>query len=582
MAEGQGRSSGQGVKLLYIRDYLHKYTNKEHPKSAKEISAYLASKGIKADRKTIYNDILRLQTDFQEPIAYNPVKWGYYISEPTFSLYELQVLLESVRAADFLSSKEVSSISKKITGLTNIYDQKELTAVPSIDDTSARPVDSELEKVVIIQRAIQENKKISFRRFTYYPTDSNRANHGKMYIKSYAGNEVHIVSPKKVVQCYGRRALVCFCDDDRMELDEDNVYFLEGIEDIVILPSERNCVDISKPKEGNRMPLFEYARDRFLEEGFLDGMLGCEEEFNDKSEEKYDWIRDMLIANDEEWLYFFFKHRLTDTITLSFNKEDAACILKEFGHDLVLVPAAREQCTVSLRIPITRHFFDWLFSMRDRVRIVKPFEARELYKKYVGNVLKQYEYWDISHPELIMKFVQMLQERNEDNEDVLKQLQQFEFSKIEGGDIVDLLFQVKNELNVSMEEAIEHLKLCRPGRPNEDMEEFQNQLDIISDLYLEQPEAEDEAETGEYLTAVEFLDGLPVVPGFGVEEYLKELFGSQGISSEDILEQLGQELGVSTEEALEQLRKAYETAEKEGTPLRLFKGEPKLNDPPES
>lgn len=34
MAEGQGCSSNQGVRLLYIRDYLHKYTNKEHPKSA--------------------------------------------------------------------------------------------------------------------------------------------------------------------------------------------------------------------------------------------------------------------------------------------------------------------------------------------------------------------------------------------------------------------------------------------------------------------------------------------------------------------------------------------------------------------
>ena len=570
MAEGQGRSSGQGVKLLYIRDYLHKHTNKAHPKSAREISEYLATKGIKADRKTIYNDILRLQMDFQEPIAYNPMKWGYYISEPTFSLYELQVLLESVQAADFLSAKEVTTISKKIAGLTNVYDQKELAAIPSFDDASARPVVSELEKVAIIQQAIQENKKISFRRFTYQPTDSNRANHGKMYINSYAGNEVHIVSPKKLLHTYGRRVLVCFSDDERMESDDDFVYFLEEIEDIIILPSDRNCIDIPISKVGNYMPLFEYATEKFLSDGFLDGMIGCEEEFSDKSEEKYDWIRDMLIANDEEWLYFFFKHRLTDRITLLFNKEDAACILKEFGHDLVLVPAAREQCTVSLRIPITRHFFDWLFSMRERVRIVKPFEAKELYKKYVENILKQYEYWDMSHPELIMKFVQMLRERNKDNEDVLKKLQQFELFKIEESDIVDLLLHVKNNLNISMEEALEYLKLCRPAKPDEDMEEFQNQLDVISDLYLEQPEAKDEAETDEGLTAAEFLDGLPVVPGLSVEECLKELFDNQGISSEDILEQLGQELGVSTEAALEQLRKAYETAEKEDKPLRLL------------
>ena len=566
MAEGQGRSSGQGVMLLYIRDYLHKHTNKAHPKSAKEISAYLASKGIKADRKTIYNDILRLQTDFQEPIAYNPVKWGYYISEPTFSLYELEVLLESVQAANFLSAKEVTTISKKIAGLTNVYDQKELAAIPSFDDASARPVVSELEKVAIIQQAIQENKKISFRRFTYYPTDSNRANHGKMYIDSYAGNEVHIVSPKKLLTTYGMRALVCFRDDERMESDDDCVYFLEEIESVTILPSERNCIDICKPNEVNRMPLFEYATQRFLSDGFLDGMIGCEEEFGDKSEEKYDWIRDILISNEEEWLYIILKHRITDTITLSFNKEDAAYILKEFGHDLVLVPAAREQCTVTLRIPITRHFFDWLFSMRDKVRVVNPFEVRELYKKYVGNILKQYEYWDMSHPELIMKFVQMLRERNKDNEDVLKQLAEFEFTKYEANNTLDLLFQVMKECNISMEEALEYLKLSVPGRPNDSLEQFKKELDVIADMYREQPEVEE----GEGLTAAEFLDGLPVIPGLSIEAYLEDLFGSHGISPKEIMEQLGQELGVSTEEALEQLRKAYETAAKEDKPLRLL------------
>ena len=29
-----GRSSGQGVKLLYIRDYLYAHATKEHPKNA--------------------------------------------------------------------------------------------------------------------------------------------------------------------------------------------------------------------------------------------------------------------------------------------------------------------------------------------------------------------------------------------------------------------------------------------------------------------------------------------------------------------------------------------------------------------
>ena len=37
-----GRSSGQGVKLLYIRDYLYAHATKEHPQNANRIQAFLA------------------------------------------------------------------------------------------------------------------------------------------------------------------------------------------------------------------------------------------------------------------------------------------------------------------------------------------------------------------------------------------------------------------------------------------------------------------------------------------------------------------------------------------------------------
>ena len=71
-----GRSSGQGVKLLYIRDFLYAHATKEHPQNANRIQEFLASKGIEASTKTIYNDILRLQEDFDVPIEYNKSKWG--------------------------------------------------------------------------------------------------------------------------------------------------------------------------------------------------------------------------------------------------------------------------------------------------------------------------------------------------------------------------------------------------------------------------------------------------------------------------------------------------------------------------
>ena len=76
MAKGQGRSSGQGVKLLVNRDYLRSHTDKSHCKNATEIKKYLASHGIEASEKTIYNDLTLLKYDFKEPIEYSAKNRG--------------------------------------------------------------------------------------------------------------------------------------------------------------------------------------------------------------------------------------------------------------------------------------------------------------------------------------------------------------------------------------------------------------------------------------------------------------------------------------------------------------------------
>ena len=123
-ATRSGRSSNQGVKLLYIRDYLYAHATKEHPKNSNEISKYLASLGIKADRKTIYNDILRLQMDFQEPIEYNPKKWGYYITEPEFDTRDLRILMDCIQYADFITMEESTRLIGKVKEMGSIYDKE--------------------------------------------------------------------------------------------------------------------------------------------------------------------------------------------------------------------------------------------------------------------------------------------------------------------------------------------------------------------------------------------------------------------------------------------------------------------------
>jgi len=230
MAEGQGRSSNQGVKLLYIRDYLHKYTNKEHPKSAKEISEYLASKGIKADRKTIYNDILRLQVDFQEPIEYNPKKWGYYITKPQLSGYELRMLLDSVQLTQMLTTEETRVITDKILEFTNVYDKLDYSDELKRRKPSNKADHSVIRNAELIRQAVTENKKVRFR---YYRYVMDRGNKNKEYISDEKSGDIIVVSPKELVWRHGKYVMIPFSED----VCHRN-YRLEFMEDVTILTQE--------------------------------------------------------------------------------------------------------------------------------------------------------------------------------------------------------------------------------------------------------------------------------------------------------------------------------------------------------
>ena len=414
MAEGQGRSSNQGVKLLYIRDYLHKYTNKEHPKSAKEICEYLASKGIKADRKTIYNDILRLQVDFQEPIQYNPKRWGYYIAEPIFSLYELQILTDCVRASEILSAKEVSSITKRISELTNIYDCKKLTENSVwTQKESTRPISGEMQNVDIIKRAIEQNKKISFRYFRYRPTSANRASGGKEYFDSCTGTTTFIVSPKELYCSNGSYTLVSYCSDNRIRSIMDYIHEVKYMEEISILPSDRECNDAFEPELEPPFIDFDDVCAQFLD--LHQSKVGMTDKENDRvlADAVEDMKRALVEAEDELFTMMAYCD-LAYTTTLRFDKRDTIHVLNEFGYDTVIVPQEDDECTATIRIEINRHFFNWLFSHQPLIMIEAPTIVENMYLRYIDAASKQYLYKYMEPGEVIVKFMELMEKKVKD------------------------------------------------------------------------------------------------------------------------------------------------------------------------
>ena len=371
MAEGQGRSSNQGVKLLYIRDYLHKYTNKEHPKSAKEICEFLASKGIKADRKTIYNDILRLQVDFQEPIEYNPKKWGYYISEPEFTGAELAMLIDCVRYSPFMTKADAFQLSNKIKSLANMYDLPMLQH--SEEDFNKQDSDNSiLRNIILIMRAIEEKRKLRFQRMQYVAEHS---------IHTAVEPEIYFASPYQLIWEDGKYLLKCAVN--RLPPDPE-----EDVEDDFDRELDRRIRESYKEKYGDDWERHynEYQEDMDAGNPAEESDVEIYVECNVAS------LANMHITNLPSTPIEMVDHPEYGTkarkeknqnqaraITIRFRKTVLDRVAFELGKDAVFIPVDRYHFKTTVRTGIDYVFADWIDSYGCNAKILEPQEAIDFF-----------------------------------------------------------------------------------------------------------------------------------------------------------------------------------------------------------
>lgn len=329
-----GRSSGQGVKLLYIRDYLYAHATKEHPKNATHIKKFLAEKGIEAHEKTIYNDILRLQTDFNVPIEYDAKRWGYYITTPIFEPYELRLMVDSIQSSKFITQKEANTITQKIGGLADVYTKESLNRVAYVSDRVRSRNDSVVKDSDRIHKAIAQNRKISFRYFHYTPNKDNP----KRYSKS--GN-VYIVSPYALLWDNGNYYLYAYTDKGNFR-----TFRIDRMDRIT-------------------NPLLE---ERDGEKAFK---------------------TDQLTA--QEYKVFQMYHGEKMKVRVRFSNHLADAVIDQFGKNVMLIPEDEKHFTATLPVEISPTFFAWLATFGRGAKIVYPDKAIEKMRDFIERLTDMYK-----------------------------------------------------------------------------------------------------------------------------------------------------------------------------------------------
>ncbi|MDO5539514.1 MAG: WYL domain-containing protein [Eubacteriales bacterium] len=327
------KSFNQKLKLMYILKELQEKTDNNHTVTVAQLVEMLNSNGIKAERKSIYDDIeaLRLAGYDIENRREKPA--GYYLAGRDFELAELKLLVDSVQSAKFITRRKSMELIKKLENLTSKYEAQQLQRDVFVTNRIKTMNESIYYSVDAIHTAISANAKIRFQYFEWTVTKE---------IKLRRDGEFYEISP------WG------------LTWDDENYYMIGydseagiikhyRVDKMLRLTVMESTVREGKEQFGN-FDTAVFARKTF-------GMFGGKE----------------------------------DMVKLSCVNSMAGVVIDRFGKDVMMRQESENHFTVSVRVNVSPQFFGWVFGLGSSVQIAGPDWVREEFCRYAEEVLNGYK-----------------------------------------------------------------------------------------------------------------------------------------------------------------------------------------------
>ena len=163
-----GRTENQKLKLLYLKELFERQSDEEHLLSMQDILDALAAQGIRAERKSVYDDILCLQQFGMDIVTVKGRNGGYFLASRTFELPELKLLVDAVQSSKFLSERKSMQLIAKLETLASGYAAGSLRRQVTVAGRVKTMNESVYYSVDLLHEAIQKNSRITFRYIVLY------------------------------------------------------------------------------------------------------------------------------------------------------------------------------------------------------------------------------------------------------------------------------------------------------------------------------------------------------------------------------------------------------------------------------
>lgn len=329
----------QKQKLLYVLKCLNEKTDETHGVTVNDIIDYLESYDIKAERKSIYDDLKTLQ-DFGVDICSAKSKTvEYYIASRDFELSELKLLVDAVQSSKFITHKKSNELIKKLENLSSVYDAKKLQRQVVVSNRVKTLNEKIYYNIDSIHEAINSGRKISF---YYYQFEITGDSNSKVTKVLKRNGERYIVSPWAL--CW----------------DDENYYL------------------IAYDKDSDKIK--HYRVDKMESVNILE---------NEKRDGKELFSKfDMAVYSKQ--IFGMFGGTLTD-VKVRFDNSLVGVVVDKFSKNVFISLNDDGTFDMSAKVMLSPTFYGWLFALKDKAQIISPKSAKDEFVQYINSVKSMYE-----------------------------------------------------------------------------------------------------------------------------------------------------------------------------------------------
>ena len=324
-------NKNQKLKTLHLMRFLDAQTDAEHGVTIEEMTAYLESMGIAAERKSLYADLELLRGFGMDIETVHGKRTEYRLMSRLFQLPELKLLVDAVGASRFITRKKSLELIKKLETLASTHEARELRRSVHVDHRIKSMNESIYYNVDALHQAINQNRMLRFKYFNYTREKSRMLRHG---------GQPYLVSPLALTFSDGNYYLYAY-DGERGEVRTYRVDRIAGAE---ALAQEREL----SPELKNFDPA----------------------------------------AHTNEMFSMYGGRRRP--VTISFDDALATVVIDRFGADVMIIPDGEGRFSVTVEIMVSPVFLGWIFGFGAGARITAPDDVIAEYAAMARAACEQY------------------------------------------------------------------------------------------------------------------------------------------------------------------------------------------------